>query len=90
MASTQAGIRIDCTAAATQISAVNHNAPADPEIASTPLASAPNTPAATRPNVVSRAFVLESVISDGSTRGVTAALSTVNDFDSTIIPSAAG
>ena len=40
--------------------------------------------------MVSRAFVFDSVISGGSTLGVTAALSTVNDFESTIIPSAAG
>jgi hypothetical protein len=39
---------------------------------------------------VSREFVVTRVIVSGSTRGVTAALSTTNDLLSTIAPSAAG
>ena len=88
--STHAGMRIDCTAAAMQISAVNQSAPCAEVSEFTPLASAPNTPPAARPNTVSRALVLDSVMSGGTTRGVTADLSTVNDLDSTIRPSAAG
>lgn len=90
VASTQDGMRIDCPAAATQINAVNHNAPAEPNTELTPLAMPPNTPAAASPNTVSRAFVFDSVTAGGTTRGVTADFSTVNDFDSTIMPSAAG
>ena len=40
--------------------------------------------------MVSRALVLASVISGGTTLGVTAAFKTVKDLDSTIFPSAAG
>ncbi len=72
------------------MSAVNHKAPAEPNAQFSPLATAPNTPPAARPNTASLALVFDSVISGGSTRGVTAALSTMNDFDSTILPSAAG
>ena len=51
---------------------------------------APDTPPATRPKVVSRELVVTRVIACGSTRGVTAALSTANDLLSTIAPSATG
>src|SRR3979490_2186963 len=81
---------IDCTAAATQMTAVTHNAPAAPKMPLTPPAIAPKAPAATKPKTVSRALVFDRVMSGGTTLGVTAALSTVNDLDSTIMPSAAG
>ena len=40
--------------------------------------------------MVRREFVVTSVIAAGNTRGVTAALSTTNDFESTSVPNAAG
>ena len=88
--STQDGMRIACTAPTTQMAAVNHNAPDESKTPLIPAAIAPKTPPATSPNTVSLAFVLDSVISGGSTRGVTEDFSTMNDLDSTILPSAAG
>ena len=67
--STQAGIRMACTAPTTQMSAVNHSAPDEPKICSTSAATAPNAAPPTRPNVVSRALVLASVMSGGTTLG---------------------
>src|SRR5262249_28867971 len=88
--STHAGIFMPCTAPTTQMTAVNHNAPGEPNNWRNRAARPPKTAPAARPNTVNRAFVLDNVISGGSTLGVTAALSTVNDLDSTIFPSAAG
>ena len=90
MTSTHAGIRRHSTTPATPSSAVKNSAPGEPHTAATPAATPPNTAPAARPNVVSREFVVTSVIASGSTRGVTAALSTTNDLLSTIAPSAAG
>ena len=70
--------------------AVKNSAPGEPHSAATPAATPPATPPATKPNVVSRELVVTSVIALGSTRGVTAALSTTNVLLSTIAPSAAG
>jgi hypothetical protein len=88
--STQRGIRRHTTVPATPSSAVKISAPGESHNAATPAATAPATPPAISPNAVSREFVVTSVIALGSTRGVTAALSTANDLLSTIAPSAAG
>ena len=69
---------------------MKNNAPGEPHTAAIPAATPPNSAPDARPNVVSREFVVTSVIVSGSTRGVTAALSTTNDLLSTIAPSAAG
>ena len=71
-------------------SAVKTSAPGEPNAQARPAAMAPATPPAISPNTVSREFVLTRVISSGSTRGVSAALSTPNDLDSTSMPSAHG
>ena len=86
----RAGMRMACTAPTTQTTAVNHSAPAESNSCRNSVATAPNAAPPTSPNVVSRALVLASVMSGGTTLGVTAALSTVNDLDSTIFASAAG
>src|SRR5688572_8461950 len=88
--STHDGIRMHSTAFTRHSTAVNHNAPGEPNRFAKPAANAPNTPPAARPKIVMRALVLDSVISGGSTRGVIADLSTVNDLDRTMLPSAAG
>ena len=88
--STHFGIRRHSTVPATASSAVYISAPSEPHSHATPAAIPPKTPPAARPNVVRRELVVTSVIAEGSTRGVTAALSTTNDFDSTSMPSAAG
>jgi hypothetical protein len=88
--STQRGMRRHSAVPPTASAAVKNSAPGDPHSVATPAAVAPNTPPATSPNVVSRAFVVTSVMVGGNTRGVTAALSTTNDLDSTSIPRAAG
>src|SRR5690606_34720105 len=75
--STHDGMRMACTAPTAQMSAVNHRAPEEPNAQFNPLAIAPNTPPAARPNTASLALVFDRVISGGSTLGVTAALSTM-------------
>jgi hypothetical protein len=75
---------------ARQITAVSQAAPGEPKSHATPAPMPPATPEATSPKTVSREFVVTSDMPGGSTRGVTAALSTPNDLDSTMIPSAAG
>src|SRR5690606_36912693 len=88
--STQDGMRIACTVPATQIAAATQAAPGEPAIQLNSDAMAPPTAPAPSPNTVNRALVFDRVISGGTTRGVTADLSTMYDFDSTILPSAAG
>ncbi len=88
--STQAGIRRHSRPPTTLSRPVKINAPVEPKAQERPAASAPATPPAISPNTVSREFVFTSVMSGGSTRGVIAALSTLNDLDSTSIPSAQG
>ena len=55
-----------------------------------PAPMAPPTPAVASPKTDSRAFAEVSDIAPGSTRGTTAARSTLCAFDSTRTPSAAG
>ena len=88
--STHLGMRRHSTVPATPSAAVNHSAPGDPHNAATATAIPPDTAPAARPKVVSREFVVTSVIASGSTRGVTAALRTTNDLLNTSTPSAAG
>src|SRR5664279_3669913 len=84
--STQAGMRRQSQPPAMLSRAVKINAPVEPNAQDSPAA----TPPAIRPNTVSRELVLTRVMSGGSTRGVIAAFSTLNDFDSTSMPSAQG
>ena len=71
-------------------SAVKISAPVEPNAQDRPAAIAPATPPASSPNTVSRELLLTRLRSGGSTRGVMAALSTLNDLDSTSMPSAQG
>src|SRR4029079_19379251 len=88
--STQAGMRRHSQPPAMLSSAVKNSAPVDPKAQDSPAATAPATPPASRPNTVSLELLLTRLRSGGSTRGVMAAFSTLNDFDSTSIPSAQG
>jgi hypothetical protein len=58
--------------------------------AAIPAAIPPATPAVASPNTERRALADVSDIADGSTRGTTAARSTLCDLESTRTPSAAG
>src|SRR5664279_2430856 len=88
--STQAGIRRHSQPPAILSSAVKISAPVEPKAQDSPAANAPATPPAIRPNTVIRELVLTRVMSGGRTRGVIAAFNTLNDFDSTSMPSAQG
>ena len=88
--STQLGIRMHSTAPTKPSSAVNTNAPGEPNIQVSAAAMAPATPPAISPNTVNREFVATRVIASGSTRGVSDALSTPNDLENTSDPSAHG
>ena len=92
--STHLGIRIDSAAPATVTATMTYKAPGmwnSPNRYSAPAATAPPTIVPpSSPNVVSREFTRTRSIVGGSTRGVTALRRTLNDLDSTIIPSAHG
>jgi hypothetical protein len=72
------------TAAVAPSSQVNPSSPA------MPAPRAPSTAPAARPNTDIRAFAEVSDMAGGSTRGTTAARSTLNALLSTSTPSAAG
>ena len=92
--STHFGIRIDSAAPTSVTATMTYNAPGrwnTPNKYSAPAAMAPPTIVPpSSPKVVSREFTRTRSIVGGSTRGVTALRSTLNDLDSTIIPSAHG
>ena len=92
--STHFGMRIDSTAPTTVTATMTYSAPGSrnrPNRYSTPAAIAPPTMVPpSRPNIVRREFTRTRSMVGGSTRGVTALRSTLNDLDSTIIPSAQG
>ena len=72
-----------------------NNAPGSPNSVENTYSMPAATPPPTivppmRPNIVSREFIRTRSIVGGITRGVTALRSTVNDLDSTIMPSAHG
>ncbi len=92
--STHFGIRIDSAAPAIVTATRTYNAPGRwnrSNAHSAPAAIAPPTIVPpSNPKVVSLEFTRTRSIVGGSTRGVTALRSTLNDLDSTIIPSAQG
>ena len=92
--STHFGIRIDSAAPASVTATMTYNAPGrwnSSNEYSAPAAIAPPTIVPpSSPKIVSREFTRTRSIVGGSTRGVTALRSTLNDLDSTIIPSAHG
>ena len=92
--STHFGIRIDSTAPASVTATTTYSAPGMANRLnrySAPAAMAPPTIVPpSRPNTVSRELTRTRSMVGGSTRGVTALRSTLNDLDSTIIPSAHG
>ena len=94
MTSTHFGIRIDSTAPASVTATTTYSAPGrciKLNRYSVPAAKAPpSSVPPSRPNTVSRELTRTRSMVGGSTRGVTALRSTLNDLDSTIIPSAHG
>ncbi len=87
-------MRIDSAAPATVTATTTYRAPgmcSRLNRYSAPAAMAPPTMVPpSRPNIVSREFTRTRSIDGGRTRGVTALRKTLNDLDSTIIPSAHG
>ena len=92
--STHFGMRIASTAPPTVTATTTYSAPGSWNMLnrySTPAAIAPPSMVPPRrPNTVSRELTRTRSIVGGSTRGVMALRSTLNDFDNTIIPSAHG
>ena len=88
--STCAGSRRANPAAARKTAAVAPSSQAKPSVAAMPAPIPPATPAVASPNTDSRALAEVSDMAGGSTRGTTAARSTLCAFDSTSTPSAAG
>ncbi|WP_242471153.1 hypothetical protein [Blastococcus sp. TML/C7B] len=69
---------------------MTHSSGSKPTAHATAAPIPPATPEVARPNTDSRAFAEVSVSAGGSTRGTTAARSTLCAFDSTSTPRAAG
>src|SRR6476659_8436511 len=81
--STHAGMRRHSKPPPMDSSAVKISAPVDPNAQDRPAAIAPAAPPASRPNTVCLELLFTRLRSGGSTRGVMAAFSTLNDLDST-------
>ena len=94
MTSTHLGMRIDSAAPANVSATMTYSAPGMPKRLnrySAPAATPPPTMVPpSSPNTVSRELTRTRSMVGGSTRGVTALRNTLNDLDSTIIPSAHG
>jgi len=92
--STNERMRIDSSAPATVTATQTYSAPGRSNMLnrySTPAAMAPATMVPPiSPNIVSRELTRTRSMVGGSTRGVMALRSTLNDFDNTIIPRAQG
>ena len=88
--STWRGSRVASQPAPTNTTAVHQRSGSKPNSAAIPAATPPSTPAVSKPNTDSRAFAEVSERPAGSTRGTTAARSTLCDLESTSTPRAAG
>jgi hypothetical protein len=88
--STWCGSRTASTAPQPNTAAVAHSSQGKPSAQASPAPIPPKTPAVSRPNTDVRALAEVSDIAPGSTRGITAARSTLCALNSTSTPSAAG